>query len=262
VEKFAMIGRIDVHTHLLPGVDDGCKTVEESIQCARALVGAGYTHAFCTPHVWPQFPHNIPGKIARAVTELQKHYDQANVPLKLMSGGEINLLWCAKDFETAPLQQIVTYGLQGRYMLFDFWLDSADECRRYLFPVMRRLIGIGLKIILAHPERIGVFLREPQMLREFTDLGVLLQMNTWCLTERPDSPFYRTAAGLLTSGQYFLCGTDLHGIDGMAIRLAGLQIAERLVGSKAIQKLTVDNPQLLLEGLNLPEIASAARKTA
>ena len=257
-----MIGRIDVHTHLLPGVDDGCKTVEESIQCARALVGAGYTHAFCTPHVWPQFPHNIPGKIARAVTELQKHYDQANVPLKFMPGGEINLLWCAKDFETALLQQIVTYGLQGRYMLFDFWLDSADECRRYLFPVVRRLIGIGLKIILAHPERIGVFLREPQMLREFTDLGVLLQLNTWCLTERPGSPFFQTAERLLTGGDYFLCGTDLHGIDGMPIRLAGLQIAERLVGREAVQKLTVDHPQLLLEGIDLANTAAEARKTA
>jgi protein-tyrosine phosphatase len=257
-----MTGRIDVHTHLLPNVDDGCKSVEESIQCARALIGAGYTHAFCTPHVWPQFPQNVPGQIEPAVAALQKHYDAAGVPLKLLPGGEVNLLWCAKDFLTAPLGDMATYGMQGRYMLFDFWLDTAEECRRLLFPTLRRLLGLGLKIILAHPERIAAILREPQILEEFTEPGVLLQMNTWCLTERPDSLIYRTAERLLTGGRYFLCGTDLHGIDGMPIRLEGLQIAERLIGKQAVQKLTIENPRLLLEGLNLSHAACETRKTA
>jgi protein-tyrosine phosphatase len=257
-----MTGRIDVHTHLLPGVDDGCKSVEESLQCARALVGAGYTHAFCTPHVWPQFPQNIPSLIPRAVEQLQEHYDRANVPLKLLPGGEINLLWCAQEFATAPLEQMVTYGLVGRYMLFDFWLDTAEECRRLILPVVRRLVGLNVKLILAHPERIGAILREPNVLNEFTDLGVLLQLNSWCLTERPESSIYKMAERLLGSGAYFLCGTDLHGIEGMPIRVAGLQIAEQLVGKQALQKLTIDNPRLLLQGIDLTQLAHEARKSA
>ena len=53
-----MIGRIDVHSHLLPGVDDGCRDVAESIACARKMVEAGYTHSYCTPHVWERLGNN------------------------------------------------------------------------------------------------------------------------------------------------------------------------------------------------------------
>src|SRR4051794_15107533 len=56
-------GRIDVHSHLLPGVDDGCASIEDSIACAARMVAAGYTHSFCTPHVWPDLPHNNAGTI-------------------------------------------------------------------------------------------------------------------------------------------------------------------------------------------------------
>ena len=49
-------GRIDVHSHLLPNVDDGCGSQAETLECARRLVEAGYTHSFCTPHYWPNLP--------------------------------------------------------------------------------------------------------------------------------------------------------------------------------------------------------------
>ena len=49
-------GRIDVHSHLLPGLDDGCVSLDESLACARRLVAEGYTHSFCTPHIWPNLP--------------------------------------------------------------------------------------------------------------------------------------------------------------------------------------------------------------
>ena len=76
-------GRIDVHSHLLPGVDDGCRTVQESVQCARMMVEAGYTHSFCTPHVWPSLPHNTPGNIRRMVLEFQTALDEAQIPLRV-----------------------------------------------------------------------------------------------------------------------------------------------------------------------------------
>ena len=86
-----MHGRIDVHAHLLPGVDDGCADLNESIICARMLVEAGYSHAFCTPHIWPNLPENKPDVIAQRTKELQNEYDRAAVSLKLLPGGELNL---------------------------------------------------------------------------------------------------------------------------------------------------------------------------
>src|SRR5437764_10395566 len=84
-------GRIDVHAHLLPAVDDGCPTTADSVACARRLVEAGYTHAFCTPHIWPDLPDNNAKIIRHCVADLQSMYDQQQVPLHLIAGGEIGL---------------------------------------------------------------------------------------------------------------------------------------------------------------------------
>src|SRR3569623_3730047 len=87
----AHTGRIDGHSHQIPGVDDGCRTVDEPIACARELVAAGYTHSFCTPHIWPNLPENNVKTIVEKVRQLQAALDQAFVPLKLLPGGEITL---------------------------------------------------------------------------------------------------------------------------------------------------------------------------
>src|SRR4051812_27372991 len=86
-----MTGRIDVHSHLIPGVDDGCKTIEQSIECARVLVAAGYTHSFCTPHVWPSYAKVTRENVAHWTSALQEELRFANVPLTLLPGGELNL---------------------------------------------------------------------------------------------------------------------------------------------------------------------------
>jgi len=103
------IGKIDVHAHLLPGVDDGCADCQESIACARVLVEAGYTHAFCTPHVWPDLPHNNVQGIAQSVTNLQTELDRAQVGLQLLCGGEMNLLNLGAGIMPLAKSQIVTY---------------------------------------------------------------------------------------------------------------------------------------------------------
>src|SRR5215469_7918145 len=109
-------GRIDVHSHLLPGVDDGCATLEESLACARKLVQAGYTHAFCTPHIWPNLPKNTVEEIAQRTQRLQQAYDEASVPLKLLPGGELNL---RPDIIDTALNDLPTYGMARKFCLFD-----------------------------------------------------------------------------------------------------------------------------------------------
>ena len=85
-----MTPKIDVHSHLLPGIDDGCKTIEESVECARLLVERGYTHTFCTPHIWTSLPANTVINIPTMTAALQTELDRQNIPLKLFPGGENN----------------------------------------------------------------------------------------------------------------------------------------------------------------------------
>src|SRR5881628_2751945 len=109
-----MPGLIDVHSHLLPGVDDGCGTIAESIACARGLVSAGYTHAFCTPHIWPSLPHNNVREIPQRTKELQNALDESDVALRLLPGGELNLR--SQTLQTPP-DEVLTYGLAERFCL-------------------------------------------------------------------------------------------------------------------------------------------------
>src|SRR4051794_19759670 len=97
-------GRIDVHSHLLPGLDDGCRTVQESVQCARMMAQAGYTHSFCTPHIWPHLARNTVAEIPEQTARLQEALELADVRLRLMPGGEINL---RPDTTETAVEQVV-----------------------------------------------------------------------------------------------------------------------------------------------------------
>jgi protein-tyrosine phosphatase len=239
-------GRVDVHSHLLPAVDDGCQNVQESIVCARALVAAGYTHAFCTPHVWPNLPENNAPEIRRRVDELQAAYEAAGVPLIVRPGGEHNLLSSWPGIGVQPLDEIVTYDLAGRYLLFDFWTESPVVVRVRIVPGVKHLREMGFELILAHPERIAALQKEPGLIDAMMDLGVKLQLNSWCLADGRGEPTREIAERLLREGRYFLIGTDTHRPTGMGSRVEGLAIAEKLVGRAAVDRLTIENPSLLM----------------
>lgn len=233
-------GRIDVHSHLLPQVDDGCRTLEESMACAREMVAAGYTHSFCTPHVWPNLPDNNVAEITRRVGRLQGAFDDAGIGLKLIPGGEINL---REDTpQTAP-EELVTFGMAGKYVLFDIW---ADRLPPFFAPAVRWLQSRGLTAILAHPERMRAVQVEPGLMDRFRDMGLLLQGNLQCLGDPPGTPTRDLGERFLLEGRYFLLGSDLHNLPSLPIRLAGLRRAIELVGEAGVATLTGENPRVLL----------------
>jgi protein-tyrosine phosphatase len=234
-----MAGLIDVHSHLLPGVDDGCASLDESLACARMLVLAGYTHSFCTPHIWPTYSNTVES-IPPRVAKLQEELNRASVALRLLPGGEINLR--AEYSKTLP-EQVVTYGLARRFALIDMWHATIPD---YVAGEIRWLQSLGLTVILAHPERMRAVQDDPGLINFFTDLGVLLQGNLQCFSEGPSARAREVAEQLLQENRYFLLGTDLHALHSLPGRLAGLERARQLAGNEQIDQLTRFNPLTLL----------------
>ena len=234
-------GRIDVHSHLLPGVDDGCRTVAESLQCAKMLVDAGYTHSFCTPHIWPGLPENRIENIVRWTDALQHELQAAGLPLRLIPGGEINLT--PGYHRTTLPEEVVTYGMAGQYVLFDLWADTLPE---HFLPAVRWFRSLGLRPILAHPERMRAVQDEPELLELFGRSGLLLQGNLQCLSDPVGTPTRRLAEQFLLEGRYFMLGCDLHRIETLQVRLDGLAVATQLAGEAVVRELTVANPRKLL----------------
>ena len=236
-------GRIDVHSHLLPGCDDGCRSVAESIECARLMVGAGYTHSFCTPHVWPNLPENCAATIPGQVAALQAALDGAGVPLRLIPGGEINL---RADTPGTEVEKLVSYGMLRKFVLIDLWADALPP---FFAPGVKWLQAAGVKVILAHPERMAAVQREPELADYFAEIGLLLQGNLQCFSDPPSSPTRTTVERYLLEGRYFLLGSDLHNLASLPMRLDGLKRATDLVGTKVIDRLTMTNPRDLLPGI-------------
>ncbi|MFI5380035.1 MAG: tyrosine-protein phosphatase [Tepidisphaerales bacterium] len=237
-----MNGLFDTHCHILPGIDDGCETPAASLECARALVGAGYTQAFCTPHIWPNLAHfNRPGDIARLVAVLQQALDNASVPLKLYPGGELSM---RPDWLDMTREQIVTYNLAGRFCLFDVWLDDIPP---HFEPCVRFLQGHGLKVILAHPERMKVTHTHPEVMDWFAGIGLLFQGNLQCFGDDDSAMTRQLAERFLREGRYFMLGSDTHNLRSFDIRLRGLARVRQIADEATIRRLMVENPALLAE---------------
>jgi protein-tyrosine phosphatase len=106
---------------------------------------------------------------------------------------------------------------------------------------------MGFMPILAHPERVEALQREPAEIDRLIEMGVKLQLNSWCLAEPMDSPLFQTATRLMREQKYFLMGTDCHNSHTLRPRLRGVEIAVELFGESVVEKLTVTNPGLLMK---------------
>jgi protein-tyrosine phosphatase len=203
----------------------------------------GYTHVCCTPHVWPTLQDNTVINIRRRTLALQQELTRAAIPLKLIPGGEINLLWEWPGLREKDLADIVSYGLRGGVLLFDFWADALPD---FLGPATEYLQAKGFRLVMAHPERVKAVQHDLSSADRFIAQGILLQCNTWCLRDPPGAPTRQISERLLREGKYHLLGTDLHDFKSMPPRMEGLQKAIDMIGDDAVHLLTVENPRALL----------------
>ncbi len=229
---------LDLHTHILPGIDDGAADVGQALDMAAKAVADGVRIAAATPH-FDALPDWDRLKIA--VNDLQTELDQAAIPLQLVSGAELYI-----DPQTAALPNIPTYGDQGRYVLIEF---PMREIPGYARDAVFKLQVRGLTPIIAHPERYADVLADPNCLREWIDLGCLLQMNSGSLLGLFGSQVEETARILLAHDMVHLMASDGHstGRRGMTMR-EGVQALEAIVSSAAIRELTETIPKRILEG--------------
>jgi protein-tyrosine phosphatase len=233
------MGRIDVHCHFVPGVDDGCANVGESLTCLRMMVEAGYDRVFCTPHCGDTaFSELSPPMVADLVHRLREEVVAAGIPIELRPGGELRLsAHIARDLERVG---VPTYGHEGKYVLTDIWThDWPVWATRAVEWLQKR----GLIVILAHPERLPLLRKDPKHITELAKLGLLFQGNLGPLAGASDSPdIVALAERYLQDGRYFMVGTDGHRPPHMAARLAGLRRVEELVGEAGLRELTERNP--------------------
>lgn len=235
---------VDLHLHLLPGVDDGARDRDESLRFARRLVAEGITEATVTPHVGTGLSYD-PLSIPERVRALQSAIDARGVDLRLHAGGEIHP-GGARELSDDELR-VISHGPQGsRWVLFEVPFAGVDDDFLDSCAALRRR-GYGL--LIAHPERaLGLMPEGLGLLRVELEAGALLQVNVSSLLGQHGPEAQRAGAELVRGGLAFVLASDAHPGTREHTLALGFDLAVRAGASHlAAGRLTQGNPRFLLE---------------
>ena len=230
---------IDSHCHLLHGLDDGPGGLEDSLRLAKALTGAGVTDVICTPHYSRRWP--TPVDDARAsLAELQASLGEGGPPLAVSLAAEIS-----------PAMALEAGGesLQARAMADGFLLVELepDTPAAAVDLLLERLGELGLRPVLAHPERCRAVRSQPRVLDTARDAGALVQVVARSLGRESSRGAAGAAWSLLDSGRADLIASDSHRPEHAARTLPNaLEAVESRYGADAVERLTVTTPARLL----------------
>lgn len=239
---------IDLHAHILPGVDDGPASVEEAVDLARAAVDAGTRVLAATSHVSHMFPTD-PRVFPARLAEVREALQAAGVSLEVVQGGELAPTRLG-DLDDEALRELSLGG--GPYLLVEcpFSPVSAE-----LEPLVYDLQHRGWRILLAHPERSAAFHRAPERLERLVRGGALVQVTAGSLTGQFGQTARRFSVDALRDGLVHVLASDAHDvIDRPPGLTAGLAAAEHGlpgIGAHA-EWLTQEVPAAVLAGDELP----------
>ena len=235
---------IDLHCHVLPGIDDGPATLDGSIALARAARAAGIDTLVATPHVSAHYPKNEPDAIARLVAELDARLREEHIDLRVLPGAELAIVHLPQ-LDPAALARLGLGG--GEWLLVEPpFVPVAPGLERLLLDLLEQ----GRKLVLAHPERCPVFHRDRAMLESLADAGVLLSITAGSLVGRFGGEVRRFALELARDGLLHNVTSDAHDCEQRAPGLAG-ELREAGLAPLA-DWLTRDVPGAILSGAEIP----------
>jgi protein-tyrosine phosphatase len=243
---------IDLHSHILPGLDDGARTVDDSRALARRAAADGVTAIVATPHVRSDYPTR-PEEMERGVTRLRGDFLAEGIDVEVLPGGEVDLGMLA-SLDDDGLRRF-TLAQSGRYLLLEFpyrgWPAGLEET----------VYGLGLRglvPVLAHPERNREVQSKPARLAEAVRLGALVQVTAASVDGRIGRSSQVAADKLFELGLAHVLASDAHIPE---IREAGLAAAAEALSDESLARfLTVEAPGAIVAGEPVPEPPRKARR--
>jgi len=194
----------DMHSHLLPGLDDGLKTIEESVRFIQELHALGYRKLICTPHILNGVHDNSQKTILPALELVREELKKQNIPVTIEAAAEYMV---DHEFEllVEKNQPLLTFG--KNYILIEMsYVAASPNIKNVIF----QLKLAGLQPILAHPERYNYYHRNFEAYTDFKDRGCLLQVNFLSLSGYYGPNVKQTAEKLMNKGLIDFIGTDMH----------------------------------------------------
>lgn len=236
---------IDIHTHILPGIDDGADSLDEAYEMALMAVRSGVEALVATPHSNQSvdFGEDERSKQEKAFLKLEQILLRERVPLKLYRGMEI---WSSIDMtEKIGSGQLITLN-QTPYSLIEFGFDEEPW---WIEAIIGEIQGAGLIPIIAHPERYDCVQEDPGLLYEWTMQGALAQMNKGSILGRFGREIERTAEILLKKHLFACIASDAHHADIRTTDMRELQYyLQRHYSQEEQDRLLRQNPLSIIQG--------------
>lgn len=226
--------KTDMHSHILPGLDDGADSLDQALELLRSMIKLGYQKLIMTPHIMGDFYKNTPYAIWEKLLELRAAAAEQGLDIELACAAEYYMdEWFAKKLEGG--QPLLTFG--DNYVLFETsYLNEPLNLREIVFMMQ----AAGYRPVLAHPERYIYLYNQFDEIVRMQELGVLLQLNLNSLTGYYSVAARKVAEKLVDQKMVNFVGTDLHNLR----HIGALQKLQTLPYLQKVMELPLLNNQI------------------
>lgn len=194
---------VDMHSHLIPGIDDGAKSIEDSIILIRELHALGFRKLITTPHIMSDYFRNTPETILGGLEVVKEAVANEGIEIELEAAAEYYI----DDGFVKKLENEKLLTMGDNHLLFEIsYINCPDNIHEIIF----RMMVLGYKPIMAHPERYPFWHTNFEQYQKFRDQGVLLQVNINSLSGYYGYEAKKTAEKLVNNQLVDLIGTDCH----------------------------------------------------
>ena len=248
---------IDIHCHILPGVDDGAETMEDSLEMCRIAVGDGIKVIVATPHFTPGRFEPDSATVFSLIDELQDNIDGLKLDLKILSGADVAV---SPEYRLhIDSREHATINKGSKYVLAELPHSGAPiGWERFLFT----LIDGGMTPILTHPERNPSFIKDPVSLRSFVDYGGLIQVTAMSITGEFGEDIQGAVAALLREELVHVIASDAHSSDyRIPVLSEAVAMASDIVGKDIAMAFVTSVPQAIINGVEIPVLYDRPSKS-
>ena len=233
---------IDLHCHLLPGIDDGAHSLEESLDMARCAVDDGITVVACTPHIYPGLYENTGAGIRLAISALQTALDEAGISLRLVEGADVQLALGMRDgLSDGSIPRLAG----SKYFLFE---PPHHVAPARLEDVAQDLLTAGFVPIVTHPERLSWIEDGYPIMIRLSEMGCWMQLTAGSITGMFGRRPQYWSERLLDEGRVHIIATDAHNLRRRRPVLSeARQAVARRLGEDAASDMVLRRPQGVLD---------------
>lgn len=230
---------IDLHSHILPQLDDGARSIKQSLAMARACWADGISTVVATPHFYQDRSKGFLSKRISALQSLRKALEEADIPVEILPGFEVSgtvMLLNRPSLGSLTLAGTKWLLLERPYLYSDEFQQSIE-----------RVFDEDLRPLIAHPERYDYFIDDFAILEEYVSRGAWAQVTAAALAGEQGSRRRKWCFRAIELGLIHIVATDTHDVQRRSPRMqVAIQSVLEYFGEEMVQKLFYENPEKLL----------------